>query len=220
MFIEHLEGRRLLSGVKFVAPLLGSTEVPAVVTPAKGVAKFVLSRDGAALRYSISAKRITNAMGAHIHLGQPTEIGTIVADLMSGTMHMGKKGFSARGVITAAQLSGTLAGHSLADLVAQMNAGGAYVNVHTDDGAEPHNTAPGDYPDGEIRGQIHRIVKKVRTAGDQSAGGSTSGSTGGTTGGTTGGATGGSTGGTAGGSTGGSGGGIYGSGMYGGGLMY
>jgi hypothetical protein len=29
--------------------------------------------------------------------------------------------------------------------------GGAYVNVHTDDGVAPSNTGPGDLPGGEIR---------------------------------------------------------------------
>jgi hypothetical protein len=33
--------------------------------------------------------------------------------------------------------------------------GNAYVNVHTNDGVDPINTGPGDFPGGEIRGQIH-----------------------------------------------------------------
>jgi hypothetical protein len=32
--------------------------------------------------------------------------------------------------------------------------GGAYVNVHTNDGVAPTNTGCGDFPGGEIRGQI------------------------------------------------------------------
>ena len=32
--------------------------------------------------------------------------------------------------------------------------GGAYTNVHTNDGVDPANTGPGDFPGGEIRGQI------------------------------------------------------------------
>jgi hypothetical protein len=49
---------------------------------------------------------------------------------------------------------GLLAGHPLADLVAEMRAGRAYVNVHTDDGVPSPDTGPGDCPGGEIRGQI------------------------------------------------------------------
>jgi hypothetical protein len=35
-----------------------------------------------------------------------------------------------------------------------MQAGDAYVNVHTDDGSPPPNSGPGDMASGEIRGQI------------------------------------------------------------------
>jgi hypothetical protein len=35
-----------------------------------------------------------------------------------------------------------------------MGSGAAYVNVHTSDGVEPPNTGPGDFPGGEIRGQV------------------------------------------------------------------
>jgi hypothetical protein len=35
-----------------------------------------------------------------------------------------------------------------------MEAGTAYVNVHTNDNVPPPNTGPGDFPGGEIRGQI------------------------------------------------------------------
>ena len=43
---------------------------------------------------------------------------------------------------------------TFADVVAKMRSGGAYVNVHTNDGVAPTNTGPGDFPGGEIRGQI------------------------------------------------------------------
>jgi len=35
-----------------------------------------------------------------------------------------------------------------------MRAGLTYVNVHTNDGVAPTNTGPGDFPGGEIRGQL------------------------------------------------------------------
>jgi hypothetical protein len=35
-----------------------------------------------------------------------------------------------------------------------MRNGWAYVNVHTNDGIAPTNTGPGDFPGGEIRGQL------------------------------------------------------------------
>ena len=158
MFIEALEGRRLLSGVKFVAPLLGANEVPAHVTPAKGSAKFVLSRDGSSLRFTLKAGKLQHAAMAHIHLGPAGQNGEIVVDLLAAdTPRIRPKKLSARGTITAANLTGSLAGHTLADLVAQMTAGTAYVNVHSNDNVDPPDTGPGDFPGGEIRGQIRRL---------------------------------------------------------------
>ena len=49
---------------------------------------------------------------------------------------------------------GSLAGQPLSALIDQINAGNAYVNIHTNDGVAPTDTGPGDFPGGEIRGQI------------------------------------------------------------------
>ncbi len=67
-------------------------------------------------------------------------------------------GVIATGTITSANLVGPLAGQGLSVLIAAMRNGGTYVNAHTNDGVAPTNTGPGDFPGGEIRGQ-------VRTAG-------------------------------------------------------
>jgi hypothetical protein len=40
-------------------------------------------------------------------------------------------------------------------VLAAMASGATYVNVHTNDGVDPPNTGPGDFPGGEIRGQVH-----------------------------------------------------------------
>ena len=63
----------------------------------------------------------------------------------------------ATGTITAADLVGPLAGQPLSALIEEMPAGNTYVNVHTDDGVAPPNTGPGDFPGGEIRGQIRLL---------------------------------------------------------------
>jgi hypothetical protein len=39
-------------------------------------------------------------------------------------------------------------------VLAAMDSGNTYVNVHTNDGVDPANTGPGDFPGGEIRGQV------------------------------------------------------------------
>ncbi|MCI0529077.1 MAG: hypothetical protein L0Y56_16700 [Nitrospira sp.] len=49
---------------------------------------------------------------------------------------------------------GPLVGMDLSVLVAAMRNGGTYVNVHTNDRIAPANTGPGDFPGGEVRGQI------------------------------------------------------------------
>jgi hypothetical protein len=43
---------------------------------------------------------------------------------------------------------------SFADVLANIRAGNTYVNVHTNDGVDPANSGPGDFPAGEIRGQL------------------------------------------------------------------
>jgi hypothetical protein len=100
--------------------------------------------------------RIRNVVQAHIHLGARGANGPVVAFLYGLVPPAGgpKNGVLALGELTDASLVGPLAGMTIADLLAQIRAGNAYVNVHTDDGVAPTNTGPGDFPGGEIRGQI------------------------------------------------------------------
>ena len=63
-------------------------------------------------------------------------------------------GLLAKGTITEEDLVGALAGHPMADLVSAMRAGNTYVNVHTNDCDATPNEGPGDFPGGELRGQI------------------------------------------------------------------
>jgi hypothetical protein len=60
----------------------------------------------------------------------------------------------ASGEITAPNPGNACGWVTLDDVVAAMLSGNAYVNVHTNDGVAPTNTGPGDFPGGEIRGQI------------------------------------------------------------------
>jgi hypothetical protein len=142
--------------LNFMADLEGSSENPPRETNALGRAILQLSADGSELSYTLISSRITNVTASHIHVGAATENGPVVAFLF-GTAPSGggaHNGVLAKGTVTAANLTGPLAGQPLSALVAEMTAGNTYVNVHTNDGVDPTNTGAGDFPGGEIRGQI------------------------------------------------------------------
>jgi len=140
----------------FVTHLSGDEEVPARDTLAQGQAIFHLSKDGTSLTYMLMVANIENVVAAHIHVGPPGVNGPVVAFLFGTVAPGGGRvdGVLAQGTITAANLIGPLTGASLEDLIEEIQSGNTYVNVHTNDGVEPPNTGPGDFPGGEIRGQI------------------------------------------------------------------
>jgi hypothetical protein len=141
--------------------LAGENENPPRPTQAQGQATFRISDDGLSVSYTLIAANIDNAFMAHIHMAPVGVNGPIVEWLYPSTAPVpgptggGRSdGVLATGTFTAANLVGPLAHHTLAELIAAMRSGGAYVNVHTDDGVAPANTGPGDFPGGEIRGQL------------------------------------------------------------------
>ena len=140
----------------FVAPLNGGEEVPARDTNAHGVAKFQLSADGTELSWILIASNIGNVVASHIHVGPAGANGPVVLFLYGSVPAGGGRhdGVLSTGTATAANLVGPLAGQPLSALIAEMEAGNTYVNVHTNDGVGETNTGPGDFPGGEIRGQI------------------------------------------------------------------
>jgi CHRD domain len=141
--------------------LSGDFEVPVRDTQGQGQAIFHLSSDGTSLEYKLIASNIENVFMAHIHRGAPTENGPIVVWLAPSTAPVpgptggGRTdGVLAEGTITAANLVGPLAGQPLLALVELMNSGRAYANVHTSDGDATPNEGAGDFPGGEIRGNL------------------------------------------------------------------
>jgi CHRD domain len=140
-----------VAGDNFVATLSGDQEVPARDTQARGVATFKLRQDDAALRFKINVANIDNVFAAHIHCGAVGVNGPVGVTLFMGAPAGGAvNGTLAEGTITAPDAGN---GCGWVDLAA-MGTGGTYVNVHTDDGVAPPNTGPGDFPGGEIRGQV------------------------------------------------------------------
>jgi hypothetical protein len=150
--------------VRFVVQLTGDEVVPPVNTQASGT--FSLFVEGGPsptgqvrISYELAVKDIADVTAAHIHLAAKGAEGEVVVPLFTGPAKTGNfTGVLAQGAILAADLSGSLAGKSLSDLLAAMQAGGTYVNVHT-----------AANPNGEIRGQI------VMTAGGTNPGSSPAG---------------------------------------------
>jgi CHRD domain len=143
----------------FTARLIGGEEVPPRATDATGVAIFQLSEDGTALSYTVSVADIENVFAAHIHCGAKRVNGPVGVTLFMGTPGGGAiSGTLAKGTITAPDPGNGCGWADLAAVVAAMNTGNTYVNVHTNDGVAPTNTGPGDFPGGEIRGQITQVL--------------------------------------------------------------
>jgi hypothetical protein len=144
------------AGDNFVAPLSGGQEVPARDTPATGVAKFKLREDGTVLLFKVNVENIDNVFAAHIHCGAVGVNGPVGVTLFMGAPAGGAfDGTLAEGTITAADPGNGCGWTDLASILAAIESGNTYVNVHTNDGVDPPNTGPGDFPGGEIRGQVH-----------------------------------------------------------------
>ena len=126
------------------APLSGQNEVPPVQSSATGLAEFTPPVNDT-IKYRINITGISGATGAHIYSGQAGENGEVIADLLTDTSKNNdvSYGMTIRGNLSDSSLKGPMEGKSLEDLVAAMDSGETYVNIHT-----------AQQPDGEIRGQI------------------------------------------------------------------
>jgi hypothetical protein len=157
VFAESLNFNTHLSAANEVMP-------PGIVNNslAQGQALFNLSEDGTTLHYKLIAANIDNAFMAHIHMGPVGVNAPVVVWLfpstkpgVTGPVNAGRMdGVLAEGDITAADLVGPLKGHPFSELLDAIRSGNAYVNIHTTVGGTSPNTGPGNFPGGEIRGQL------------------------------------------------------------------
>jgi CHRD domain len=133
----------------------GAEEVPARDTRAQGQIILKLNDDGT-LDYRLIATNIDNVVASHLHLGAAGTNGPVVVFLFGPAAPGGgrQNGVLATGNIEDSDLIGPMMGQTVADLVAEIEAGNIYVNVHTNDGDTTPNEGPGDFPGGEIRGQV------------------------------------------------------------------
>ena len=151
------------------ARLIGYQEVPSVSTPASGEFRAQISRDDGLIEYELSFSGLVGTVQqSHIHFGQRSVNGSVVIWLcqtattpapaaVAGLTPLCPQSGTVTGQITAANvISGStasqqIAAGELAEVIAAIRAGVAYVNVH----ATPLN------PGGEIRGQL-RASRKER----------------------------------------------------------
>lgn len=116
---------------------------------AHGNAVFMFAEDGSAMKYKLVVNGLDNVLMAHIHVADtPGGNGPPVLwlypnasppSLIEGTFN----GLLASRTVTSGDLTGAAGIGSLSELMAAIEQGRAYVNVHT--------TA---FPGGEIRGTI------------------------------------------------------------------
>jgi hypothetical protein len=171
------------SGINLGTHLTGDEEF-LVVAPgaphpsdskAQGQAIFRVNDDGTRVDFRLIATNINNVFMAHIHCGRPNSNGPIRMWLYpvppppavlgqtgtalppGGGRHSGvlsASSFNPTGLVCPAIVVNGVTIHSAEPLLDAIRAGRTYVNVHTNDGVGSANTGPGDFPGGEIRGQI------------------------------------------------------------------
>ncbi len=148
------------SGRNFSANLTGYEEVPVISTTGGGSLRAMVTGNGTTIDYTLNYSGLSNAVAAHIHFGQMSVNGGVSAFLCGGGDKPAcpSSGGTVTGVIDAADVIGPtgqgIAPGQMGELISAMIAGVTYVNVHTNDLVDPPNTGPGDFPGGEIRGQI------------------------------------------------------------------
>ena len=163
---DHGEKRLILTQLSSdeEPPITTVTPNIVVTSPGHGTAHVRLAKDGQSMDYVLVVNDVTNIVQAHIHMAAKGVNGPIVVwlypSVTSTTALTGPTGehhgLLAQGTFTAAHLRGPLQGQPLSALIAAIAAGNTYVNVHTNDGVAPTNSRAGDFPGGEIRGQLDR----------------------------------------------------------------
>jgi hypothetical protein len=125
---------------KFEADLSGAAERPNPVAT-EGVGDVKFETDGTSVAFELKWDDLsTPAFAAHIHCGGTEQAGPVGVTLFAAPM--GTEG-EVKGAFTAPDAGNRCGWEDLADVLAAMSAGTAYVNVHT--------TRHGG---GEIRGQV------------------------------------------------------------------
>ena len=134
-----------LAAASFSADLTGADSVPPVDTASTGTLTMDYDPTALVLSYSLTLDGLSNPSNAAIYEGAPGTSGTAVYVLFAGPTETGTgfRGELVSGTVEAGNLTGSLAGGTIGDLIALIEAGNAYVSVG--------NTS---HPVDAIRGQI------------------------------------------------------------------
>ena len=129
--------------------LLGKNEVPAVRTRTIGISQAAFIEDGTKLNLLALVAylpRDVDITMAHLHLGAEGENGPVVANLLSDNSFTTSGFRRLKTDVESSDLVGPLLGQQLDTLVAAIQEGRVYVNIHTDRN-----------PAGEVRGQLTEV---------------------------------------------------------------
>ncbi len=156
-------GTHMIGAEEVFTPVPPSTATPAD-SKGQGQAIFRISADGTTVDFRLIASNIDNVIMSHIHCGRPGQNGPIRMWLYPVIGPSGAPAPNGSGPHDGVLASGTFSPAGLIcpasvigenmPLLDAIRAGLTYVNVHTNDGVAPTNTGPGDFPGGEIRGQL------------------------------------------------------------------
>ncbi|VFJ14876.1 CHRD domain-containing protein [Candidatus Nitrosocosmicus franklandus] len=127
---------------EFATNMTGQEEVPPVDTQAIG--ETILVQDlplNQTIHYFVNVTGIEGVTQGHIHSGAQGENGPVVVTLFN--FESPQSEVLQNGTFAATNLEGPMEGKELSDLIAAMQNGTTYVNVHTEQN-----------PEGEIRGQL------------------------------------------------------------------
>lgn len=124
----------------FRADLSGANEVPARATAATGTSQIEV--DGNTVFFAVEVHNINAVSLSHIHVGPASANGPVRVDFFLGPVTGPLNGILAQGSFTAADVKVI----SFDQLLAEIRAGNAYVNVHSP-----------TFPAGEVRGQLRQV---------------------------------------------------------------
>ena len=130
----------------YQATLNGANEVPALPTATTATGSATITVIGNLLSWHVEVTNIQHVNIGHIHYGPADSAGGVMVSLSPTA-----GSYTATTVIA----QGSLVVNDT--VLVHMRAGKTYVNIHTSDPALAGNNTPGDYPAGEIRGQLRKL---------------------------------------------------------------